>query len=126
MTPIRILSEDLVVIATWREARGLPHWPERWLSPTGYWVPGLAAGWLIATDTGRAYLEDIIANPGADPAEYGRALFAVERTIAAEARSRGYLYLMGTTMLEPIRERVKIAGYSVSEAHFSWHSKRLQ
>lgn len=120
-----VSGADLPEIASWRAARGFPSWPDYWLSPRGFWVRGIAAGWLVLTDSGRALLEDFIANQDSDPALRGRALFAIETRISNEAKAMGYHYLIGTTMLESVRERVRVAGYEVSAPNYSLHMKRL-
>jgi hypothetical protein len=91
----------------------------------GYWVPGIAAGWLVTTNSGRALLEDFISNKSASDEDRGRALFAVEREIAAKAKALGFVFLIGTTQLQSVRERVRIAGYTVTAPKFSLHKKDL-
>lgn len=123
----QVTQSDLLEIETWREARGLRRdWPEGWLpSAGGFWVRGVAAGWLVRTDSSRALLEDFISNPDTDPALRGRALFAIEDRIAREARAGGYKFLIGMTMLESVRERVRVANYEVSSPNYSLHRKVL-
>lgn len=120
-----VQQADLPTIADWHHRRGMPAWPEGWLSPHGYWVPGLAAGWFVPTESCRALLEDFVTNPDADKATTNEALFAVEARICEEARARGFRFLIGTTKLSVIRDRVRRAGYEVSEQVFSLHCKEL-
>lgn len=120
-----VQQADLPTIAGWHYSRGIGAWPEGWLSPYGYWVPGLAAGWFVPTESSRALLEDFVTNPEADRAATNEALFAVEARICEEARARGFRYLIGATKLDVIRSRVRRAGYEVSEATFSLHCKEL-
>ncbi len=121
----RVNSDALAEISKWREAWGFPEWPARWLSPLGYWVPGIAAGWLVTTNSGRALIEDFISSKSASDDERGRALFAIEREIANKARAMGFDFLIGTTQLQSVRERVRIAGYTVTAPKYSLHKKDL-
>ncbi len=123
---VSVRDEDLAEISTWSTKRGLPDWPGReWLSDLGFWVPGAAAAWLVTTNSPRAFIEDTIANPSVPDRERGEALFAVERVIAQEARRLGFRYLLGVTKIQSVRDRVRIAGYHVTEAIYSLHSKDL-
>lgn len=127
MSSVQPLDEhSLAQVALWRAKRGFLPWPEEWLSPRGWWVPGLVAGWLVTTDSGRALLEDFESNPDADRASVDSALFDLERHISAEAKTLGIRYLIGTTMLQCIRDRVSRAGYGVTEAKFSIHTKVIR
>lgn len=118
--------EDMAEIAGWARARGHEWPPPEWLPPTGYWVPGLAAGWLLLTNCGRAFLEDFMINPRADRAESSKALFLIESYCAERALRQGARYLIGTTKIESIRGRVRVAGYEVSDPVFSLHQKVLR
>lgn len=117
--------KDLEEIASWRAARGFPPWPSGWLSASGWWVPGVAAGWLVTTNSARAFLEDFIANPDATAEDRGAALEAIEKAIAEHAAPLGFRYLIGVTHLESVRARVRAAGYVVSDPVFSLHKKDL-
>lgn len=126
MKVYQVTKDDMPEIARWSEWRGLPEWPgNEWLSDLGFWVPRVCAGWLVTTNSPRALLEDFIANPRCHETLRGEALFALERHIADEARRRGFKFLIGTTKLRSVRERVRIAGYEVSEPVFSLHRKVL-
>lgn len=119
-------EEALKEIASWLPAWGRSdEWPEGWLSDTGFWVPGLAAGWLVTTNSKRALIEDFLSNREADRATVYAALIAVEQRIVDVAKSLGFRYLVGTTKLETVRHKVRAAGYQVTDPVFSMHKKEL-
>lgn len=94
MQVLPVDSDAIQSILGWRSERGLPPWPERWLSQTGFWVPDIAAAWLVMTNAGRCFLEDAITH------------------ISELATELGYSYILGTTMLPGVREEVARAGYT--------------
>lgn len=117
----------LETIARWHAARGLPEgWPRLWLSDLGWWVPGLAAGWLITTNSSRALIEDFATNPRAPKSETYAAMQALESHIVACAKDLGFLYLVGTTKIESIRAKAEKHGYHVTEREFSYLFKDLR
>lgn len=130
MTDLRVEPVSLSAlpeIAKWHTDRGLPEgWPRLWLSDLGWWVPGLAAGWLITTNSSRALIEDFATNPHAPKSETYAAMRAIERHIVACAKDLGFLYLVGTTKIESIRAKCRDNGYHVTEREFSYLFKDLR
>lgn len=61
-----IREEDLAEIESWYQARGALPPPREFLPPTGLICAGIAAGYMIRTDAGIAFLEHFVANPNAD------------------------------------------------------------
>ncbi len=115
-----VTAEDLPEIAGWYRARGLDvGWPREWLSDLGFQVRGVAAGWLITTNTARALIEDFIANPAVDSIERRAALVAVENRIVEEARARGFRYILGNANLRAMHDHARALGYHVTDPHFS-------
>lgn len=126
MNVVPVQAEDLPEIARWHSERSLPGgWPPYWLSTNGFWVPGLAAAWLLKTNSARAFIEDAATNPDADKAERSAALIAVNNRITDEARAMGFRYLIGTTKIEAVRGYARANGYTVSEREFSFMIKGL-
>ncbi len=121
-----VTAADLPELARWHARRGMDEgWPREWLSDLGFQVRGLAAGWLITTNTARAMIEDFVSNPDAPKSERRAAVEAVEARIIEEARSRGFRYILGSTNLETMRERALRLGYHVTPRDFSFVFKDL-
>ncbi len=122
----RVPVDDLPEIASWYARRGMDEgWPREWLSDLGFQVRGVAAGWLITTNTARALIEDFITNPDAPKSERGSAIEALEARIVEEARKLGFRHLLGSTNIDAMRERAKGLGYHVTPRGFSFAYKDL-
>lgn len=121
-----VTVDDLPEIALWHARRGMDEgWPREWLSDLGFQVRGVAAGWLITTNTARAMIEDFVSNPDAPKAERRAAIEVVESRIIEEARRLGFRYILGSTNLETMRERAIDLGYHVTPREFSFAYKDL-
>jgi hypothetical protein len=87
-------SRDFRRIKTWYIARNMA--PVEDLIPkTGFIVPGVAAGFLIATDTKCCILEPFIANPEATESARAEALNLIMGDLLNEAINQGFTKVFG-------------------------------
>jgi len=91
-------------INTWFKERKGDSIPEAFLSPTGFIVPGVAAGFLIKTDCNVCFLEPFISNPKAPKELRELALEGIVEALENEATKLGYRFCYGIatapTMIE--------------------------
>lgn len=118
-------ESDFKTVLGWFAGYDIPG-VEGWLSDTGFWVPGICAGWLYLTNSKRAYLEDFVTNKAVDRDTRYAAMFRLEAHIARVAKETyGAAYLAGMTRFPRLRDGLRQAGYHISEPHFSLHGKVL-
>lgn len=128
---VRIPPEARAEVLSWFEQRSPLDGAINHLIPdvlawdTGFWVPDVGAGFLICTNSAKAFIEDFVTNPNTTPEQRDSALFAIERAIVQEARRRGFRYLMGFSPLPVIWRRVARAGYVISDVPVRQYGKRL-
>ena len=75
-----ITDVDLPEIHRWHEARQAPFNPG-FLPEHGWWVPGVAAGWLWLVENRMAMLDSFISNPVRPGKERRAALSAIIETM---------------------------------------------
>lgn len=81
---------DYAEMASWYEARGEGVPAPQFLPRVGLLEPGVAAGFLTATDTAVCWIGDFVSNPTAPGMARGRALAAIARGLLEEAKTLGY------------------------------------
>lgn len=106
--------EDFKAIVPWYEARGYKPSKDM-IPPTGFIVPGVAAGFLMKTDTGACILEPFIANPETSKIERNNAINAIMVDLIKEARVLGFSRIFGFSSNEPMIERALKHGFIVVE-----------
>jgi hypothetical protein len=107
-------SLHLKMIASWYEKRGMG-FDERFLSPSGSVVEGIAAQFLYKTDGNICFLENLIANPDTDPEERDKAIDDVVKSNIKIAYNCGYNFIIGTTQLLTVAKRAEKLGFRVDE-----------
>lgn len=122
----RINDQDLPILNSWCREWGMSPFPEGWLPPTGFWVPGVLAAFLYKTDSKLAYIECVISNPGVGKEERREALFAVNEAIEDEAKASGFQYLMGLSANKSITEAGNMKNYKLSEYKYATMVKKLE
>ena len=85
----RVIEQDLDEIIGWFHSRNIEITPE-YLSPTGFIVPSIAAGFVYATDSNFCVFESFISNPNTTADERKIALTAIVSAMIQEAREMGY------------------------------------
>lgn len=108
-------NDDYNEVSGWYEARGL-HLIPSLLPKTGFIVPGVAAGFLMLTDTSCAILEPFIANPRATREDRDEALKCVMKVLDETAKSLGVTHLYGFSSNENMLHRSLAQGFQIAEA----------
>lgn len=85
------------------------------LPPTGFIVPGIAAGFLIKTDTSCCIIEPFIANPRANKHDRDKALNKIMLDLIEEAKNCGFSRIFGFSSRESMIERAVNCGYTIVE-----------
>ena len=118
MTPIpmtvrRTTHDDVATVNAWLTARGERAWSADLLTlAPGFIIDGLAAVWLFASPP-FAYIEALVANPGAADADRDGALDAVVFAALAHARERGVRAVFSTTDVPAVVTRASRHGFEV-------------
>lgn len=110
----RINDDDLSEIISWYDKRGMAIIPEL-LSNVGFIVPGIAAGYLMGTDTRACILEPFIANPEASEAERDSALHSILAALTEKAEAMGFYYIFGFAASQSMIRRALEQGFYCSE-----------
>jgi len=109
----RFKGSDCPQILEWYRARGITPMAGGSLPEIGYIIPGVAAGFLMQTDTALALIDGLIANPAvADDARDG-ALDQVVAAVLKTASELGYTHIGGFTKLPVVAQRAKRHGFKV-------------
>ena len=109
--PLRAIREgDLAVIHHWHTLWNQP-WPGNKAFPaTGMIIPGVAAGFLVKTETSWALLEGFITNKEADAASRNNALDDITLGLMAMAKDQGYTGIVALLSDESIARRASRHG----------------
>lgn len=119
-----MIEADFHAMDAWLRARGEPTPPRDWYG-TGFIVDDAAAGFLYGTDAARAYAEDFVTNPAVSRETRHAAIVAVEEAIAAEARKRGFAWLIGFTRVPSMVNVAERCGFEVHGDAFRCVARRL-
>lgn len=90
-------AKDTKTINQWCRDWKMSEFADWWLPDTGYMVEGVLYGSLYFTNSGLAYLENIISNPDAPTELRQTALGMVGDASFQEARAAGYKAVLGWT-----------------------------
>ncbi len=90
----RVEESDIEEICSWFHERKLEITPD-YLSPTGFIVPGQAAGYIFATDSNFCIFECFIGNPRVSKEERQKALREIVLAMIEEAKEMGYKQAFG-------------------------------
>lgn len=104
-------EEDIDEINDWLDDRGQAGISGLVLSRTGFIVPGVACGFLYATDSRICFLDFYISNPLADRQKRSEALDAITVKLIETAKEREYLIIMGASSYNTIQERCEKFGF---------------
>lgn len=103
--------EDYPELASWFRARGLALPCDRDLPDEGLIISGVAAGFLIQTDTSTAILDFFITNPETSPRARGEALNEISRGLIERARALGFRRVTCDSQLDTIVRRARALGF---------------
>jgi hypothetical protein len=82
-------------INDWFRSRKFDSIPSKFLSHTGFIVPGVAVGFLIETNTAVCFLEPFISNPKAPKELREKSLAGIVEALEQEASKLGYRFCYG-------------------------------
>lgn len=105
-------EEDIDEINDWFDDRGEAGISTRVLSRTGLISPGVACGFLFATDSRVCFLDFYISNPHAPKAARNEAFDEITRQLIATAKERDYLLIFGASSHKSIQERCLKFGFT--------------
>lgn len=104
------IDRDYETLCQWHEMYGIrPPQPEN-ISKFGVVVEGVAAGFLLKTDTCTALLEGFIANPESWDHERDEALDKIAEGLIEEALKQGFKNIVCFTKLPAIVKRAQKFG----------------
>jgi hypothetical protein len=81
------------------------------LPKVGFVIPGVAAGFLVQTDTPGAELDFFISNPEKGRRHRALALDSIVESLTAHAKSLGYRFLKCSSQINTIRKRARYSGF---------------
>lgn len=110
---------DLDALNGWYTARKMPIPVISLLPETGLIVPGVAAAFLLLTDSSLALLHECVTNPSALSRDRHEALSAIYAELCTIAASKGYVHLMTWTADSGIVRRMAESGFS------EWSGQRV-
>ena len=105
-------EEDIDEVNDWFEDRGEAGIALPVLSRTGLIVPGVACGFLYATDSRICFLDFYITNPLAAKGLRHGALKEITRQLLETAKERGYLLVMGASSHKVIQGLCEQFGFT--------------
>lgn len=105
-------KEHLPLLTRWLKAHGLKPRPELLPADSGFVADGCAIGFLVRTNSRRAEIDNVAADPGVTPARRDAALKALFLHLEAMARSEGYLVITALATLPAMRRRFEGRGYA--------------
>jgi len=103
-------GKDFEAIRSWYEARHLKVLEEDF-PKIGIIVPGIAAGFLMQTDTMACILEPFIANPDTNKLDRDQALNLIMGELIEEAGDLGYTRIFGFSSNTPMLRRARKWGF---------------
>lgn len=106
---------DFEEIESWYMTRSVAMPPETAFPKIGYIVPGIAAGFLIQTDTDLAVLEPFVSNPEKSIEDRDLALVLIMGKLVEKARSLGYRSVFGFSTHIGMVKRAVDMGFRIVE-----------
>lgn len=107
----RYTPRDYEEMAGWYRAREMTVPPPDTLPLNGAIVPGIAAGFLYATDSTVAFMENFVTNPRAGLRERSKAITRIAEALAEEAHVLGFRSIVLTTGHTGIARKARALGY---------------
>ena len=96
MGVVKYLPADYPEINTWWAHYWGHSVPEAILPPTGFVVPGRAAGFVIFSDTPMCFLEFVVANPTISPALKAESIQLIIEAVKEACQNRHHNYVLYT------------------------------
>lgn len=119
------IHDDYKEINEWFYSRKGEYFPLKFLSQTGFIVPGVAVGFLIKTDVNVGILEPFISNPRAPEKERDEALNMILETLCNQAKSIGYRAVFGFSTAQTMLNRALKQDFDILETNSTTVVKEL-
>lgn len=103
----KYVHADYEHIVNWFTLRHMPVPAQYELPYVGYIEDGLAAGFLITSDTPTAVLDFFISNPVANKKLRQEAIFQIAKALMEEAKIQKYQRVLCRTKIESIKSAAK-------------------
>lgn len=111
---------DLPEINTWYRKMEQPTMMADLMPPQGFFIPGVAAGFLIRTSTNVAILEGLIANPEADK-EYRRlGIDKVVDSLLTATKVSGIRLVLVMTEHPRVKQMCEDKGFTLQKGLEVW------
>lgn len=82
------------------------------LPVTGYFVPGVAAGYMYKADAGLCLIEGYITNPEVDKGIRHAAMNRITATLIREAKEQGFTSILAFTVRDSMIEHAESFGFN--------------
>jgi hypothetical protein len=102
-----VVSSDIDTIRSWYNARNLEAPPRSYFPTLGFVVPGVAAGFLYATDTKVCFMEGFITNKDASSESRDWAIKAIAESLTDMAKCQGFHKILVLSTDQGIVARAK-------------------
>jgi hypothetical protein len=107
MKVLFVTAKALPEIKGWYHERNLEA-PRNTHFPTfGYWIPGVAAGFIVATDTAVCALDGYITNPSATSEQRDKALSLITDELMELAKTQQFQHVMVISKEQSIINRAR-------------------
>jgi len=103
---------DLAEMNGWLRERGQSEYSVEALSAFGLFVPGVAVGFLYATDSSICLLEGYVTNPRAEADDRHQALEAITTGLITKAKERGSQHVVALVRSFDITQRARAHGFN--------------
>lgn len=110
----RFNTGDLEEIGSWYQKRGMQLIPSL-IPPVGFIVPGIAAGFMMSTNTTAAILEPFIANPDASQHDRDKALTIILEELVNQAAFECNTHVFGFSTSQTMIRRALDMGFKLTE-----------
>jgi len=95
--------------------------PTRYDLPmVGFVCPGIAAGFLIATDTKTAVIDFLVTNPSAQKIHRGKAIDKIARALISYAKKQGYNFIKCDSKIDSIHRKAFELGFQTTGNYLSF------
>ncbi len=121
----RYRDYDYVMLLDWYTSRGIQPMKD-FIPKIGFVVPGVAAGFLLSTDTKCCVFEPFITNPKANKQDRKHALDLIMEHLINEAKNLGFTRIFGFTNNPRMAELTLDWGFNIIEKNVVTVLKEIQ
>lgn len=118
-----IIPRDYDMISQWYQDRNMEY--PKTMPKDGFIIEGVAAGFLVNTDSGFAILEPFISNRNSSPEARSEALGVILRELVDYAAKAGYKAVYGFSTSLSMLKRAKHLGFNECDTKLTAVMKEL-